>query len=93
MPAWGRATEEEVAGYTAALHQRLQAVQCPNSLVHCRDPLCSDLAHTQARDDMVLEILLSLVETSYTSSLPLTGRAGGRGQREREVIPGWSRYG
>ena len=90
MPAWGRATEEEVAGYTAALHQRLQAVQCPGSLVHCRDPLCTDPSHAQARDNMVLEILLSMVETSYTCSLPLTGRAGGGGRRQQEIIPGWS---
>ena len=90
MPAWGRATEEEVASYTAALHQRLQAVQCPGSLVHCRDPLCTDPSHTQARDDMVLEIILSMVECSYTSGLPLTGRAGRGGRRHQEIIPGWS---
>ena len=90
MPAWGRATEEELAGYTAALHQRLQRVRCPGSLRHCRDPLCADPAHSKARDGMVLEILLSIVETSYTCSLPLTGRTGGGGRREREIIPGWS---
>ena len=27
MPAWDRATPEELTGYTAALHQRLQSVQ------------------------------------------------------------------
>ena len=90
MPAWGRATEEEVAGYTAALHQRLRAVRCPTSMLHCRDPLCSNPAHSQARDRVVLDILISMVEVSYTSSLPLTGRAGGGGRREQEVIPGWS---
>ena len=90
MPAWGRATEEEVVGYTAALHQRLQAVQCPGSLVHCRDPLCTDPSHSQARDSVVLEILLAMVETSYTSGLPLTGRAGQGGRRQQEILPGWS---
>ena len=39
---------------------------------------------------MVLDLLMSVVETSY-SSLPLTGRAGnGRGQDGREIIPGWA---
>ena len=90
MPAWGRATEEELADYTAALHQRLLAVRCPASMLHCRDPLCADPAHSQARDGVVLEILLSIVETSYTCSLPLTGRAGGGGRKDQEVIPGWS---
>ena len=90
MPAWARATEEEVTGYTAALHQRLQAVRRPASLLHCRDSLCSDPTHSQARDNVVLDILISLVEVSYTSSLPLTGRAGGGGRQERDILPGWS---
>jgi hypothetical protein len=90
MPAWGRATEDELTGYTTALHQRLQAVRCPGSLLHCRDPLCADPSHSEERDDVVLDILLSIVETSYTTSLPLTGRAGRGGRRDREVIPGWS---
>jgi hypothetical protein len=45
------------------------------------------------RDGAVLDILLALVETAYTS-LPLTGgvpgRPGGRPGEQREVIPGWS---
>jgi hypothetical protein len=35
MPAWDRATPEELHGYTAALHERLQVVQCPGSLLYC----------------------------------------------------------
>jgi hypothetical protein len=87
MPAWDRATPEELLSYTVALHQRLQAVRCPGSMVHCWDPLCSDTTHSEARDGVVLDILMSMVECSYTS-LPLTGRAGGR--KKRNIIPGWS---
>ena len=75
MPAWGRATEEEVVGYTAALHQRLQAVQCPGSLVHCRDPLCTDPSHSQARDSVVLEILLAMLHQLHLRAP--AHRAGG----------------
>ena len=87
MPAWDRATQEELHGYTMALHQRLQAVECPGSLVHCQDPQCEDPRHSEERDNTVLDILCAMVETSYTS-LPLTGQAGGR--QGRDVIPGWS---
>ena len=85
LPAWDRATQEELHEYTMALHQRLQAVHCTGSLLHCQDLQCNDVSHTEERDSMVLDILCAVVETSYTS-LPLTGQAGGR----RDVIPGWS---
>ena len=87
MPAWDRATPEELLGYTMDMQQRLQALQCPRSLLHCQDPQCEDPSHSEERDTMVLDILCTMVESSYTS-LPLTGQAGGR--RGRDVIPGWS---
>ena len=89
MPAWDRATEGELLTYTEELHSRLLTVQCPGSMLHCRDPLCEDRSHSEDRDSVVLDILLSMVEVSYTS-LPLTGQAGRGRSREREVIPGWS---
>ena len=91
MPAWDRATHEELHGYTSALHERLQAVQCPGSLLFCQDTQCTDPTHTEQRDSVVLDLLMAVVETSYTS-LPLTGRAGSRqGLAGRDIIPGWSR--
>ena len=87
MPAWDRATPEELHSYTAALHQRLQAVQCPGSLLHCQDPQCEESSHNEERDSTVLDILCAIVETSY-SSLPMTGQVGGR--KGRDAIPGWS---
>ena len=87
MPDWDRATEEELACYTSALQLRLQNVQCPDSMLHCRDPLCDNVTHSEKRDAAMLDILMAVVETSYTT-LNLKGGAG-RGQR-REIIPGWS---
>ena len=90
MPAWDKATPVELNGYTAALHERLQAVQCSGSLLHCQDPQCEDSSHTEQRDSMVLDLLMAVVETSYTS-LPLTSRAGsGRDRDSRDIIPGWT---
>ena len=73
MPAWDSATVQEKAVYTSELHQRLQAVQCPQSTLLC-DPLCEDASHSEMRDGAVLDTLLALVETAYTM-LPLTGCA------------------
>ena len=87
MPAWDRATSEELHGYTVELQRRLQAVQCPGSLLHCQDPQCEEPSHSAERDSSVLDLLMAMVETSY-SCLPLTGRAGGG--MGRDAIPGWS---
>ena len=93
MPAWDSATTEEKAAYTEQLYQKLQNVRCPQSMLHCRDPLCDDAGHTEERDGAVLDILLAIVETAYTA-LPLTGgvpgRPGSPPEEQRDIIPGWS---
>ena len=93
MPAWDSATTEEKLAYTTQLHHKWQAVQCPQSMLHCRDPHCEDGRHTEDRDGAVLDILLAIVETAYTA-LPLTGgvpgRPGGKPEEQRDIIPGWS---
>ena len=38
LPAWDRATKAELEDYKANLQARLQAVQCPASLLHCQLP-------------------------------------------------------
>ena len=88
MPAWDRATYEELENYKSALNRKLEAIQHPPSMLQCNNTMCMDQGHTDARDKVVMDILLGMVETSYTS-LPLTGRAGGR-EDSREIIPGWS---
>ena len=92
-PAWDSATTEEKAAYTEQLHHKLQTVHCPESMLYCRDPLCEAASHTEDRDGAVLDVLLAVVETAYTS-LPLTGgvpgRPGGQPEKQREIIPGWS---
>ena len=91
MPAWDRATPEELHSYTEALHEQLQSVQCPGSLLYCQDPRCEGSSHTEQRDSVMLDLLMAVVETSYTS-LPLTGRAGsGCNQDFRDIIPGWTK--
>ena len=89
MPAWDQAREDELSAYTLQLHERLQGVKCPATMLQCQDPMCSDISHSEKRDATVLDILSAIVETSHTC-LPLTGRTGGSQKQDREVIPGWS---
>ena len=52
----------------------------------CQEVSCQDSSHAQERDNMMLDILCTIVETSYTT-LPLYG---GRGGRHRPEVPGWT---
>ena len=70
-PSWPKATVEHVSGYTAALQDRLEILQVPQSM-HCTNPQCRDQQHSQDRDSFTLDILLSLVETTHTT-LSLSG--------------------
>ena len=86
-PSWSRASAEQVATFTATLHDRLQALSVLPG-VHCTDVHCSDSSHSSDTDSLVLDVLCAIVETSYTS-LPLYGSSRGRpGDRGR--VPGWS---
>ena len=88
MPAWDRAKLEELEDYKLSLERKLQTIPCPESMLHCQDPLCGDATHSEGRDNVVLDVLLSMVECSY-DSIPLTGKTGGT-KGAREIIPGWS---
>ena len=76
MPAWDKATNEELQNYRASLHHKLMDLKCPESLHQCKDSKCELLSHDKERDNLVLDVLCAMVETSYTC-LPLTGRAEG----------------
>ena len=68
-------------------------MKCPESL-HCKDSKCEQQSHDKAREDLVLDVLCAIVETSYTF-LPLTGCAGGPSahaqQRDRRLRMGRER--
>ena len=88
MPAWDRATTEELEEYRSVLEVRLQTIQCPASMSRCTNISCQVQSHSEVRDKLVLDILLAMVEVSYTT-LPMTGRVGGK-KGKKKVLPGWS---
>ena len=90
-PAWSKATEDRVSMYTSDLEPRLHNLSVPLLALSCENPHCSDASHSEQRDSFMLDILLSLVESTYTS-LPLSGGGGGGGHGGKGKAapkPGW----
>ena len=84
-PAWYKATIEDINDYTELLDENLTNLMYPES-IFCTDVHCTDQQHRQDRDDHVLNILTSMVESSY-SAVPLTKRSRPKDSSSR--IPGW----
>ena len=91
-PAWSKATQGNIADYRAELESKLLSIKLPLLELSCEHPHCQDKAHSEKRDSFVLDILMALVECSY-STLPLSGVSGGGGRNGRgkgQSIPGWA---
>ena len=63
-PAWYKARSEDKDEFTSDLHDRLSALLEPESL-HCTDPHCQDVSHSEERDSHGLDILISLIESTH----------------------------
>ena len=90
-PSWSKATEDNKLEYTSDLERRLLDLNIPLFALSCENPHCQDKNHSEDRDSFMLDILLSLVECSYTK-LPLSGGStgGGRGGKAFvKPVPGW----
>ena len=85
-PAWYKATLEDKDNYTTLLDIKLKEAVVPESL-SCADVSCQCETHTGERDHLVIDILCSMVETSY-SCIPLTGSSS-QGQKQNGSLPGW----
>ena len=91
-PAWYKAKEEDIDEYTASLHAKLGQIDVPESL-KCQNPNCQSVQHSQERDSYMLDVLTSIIETSY-AKIPLSNAGGRKWNPEKncpmgKVIPGW----
>ena len=90
-PAWHKATGDSITKFGQELQSKLADISAPASL-HCMDPLCSNQTHSKERDDMVVDILCAVVETSHTS-IPLAGGRrpcpGSKDNTKQGNIAGW----
>ena len=91
-PAWYKADEDQVNMYTSTLSEKLASMEIPTEL-SCQDPHCNSEEHAQARDSFLLDILISMIETSY-QTIPVGGGKRTRWDPDKNcevdtAIPGW----
>ena len=88
-PAWYKASQEDIMTYTEELDCRIQDILVPKS-VSCLDIDCSDPSHSIERDSMVLDMLVSIIEVSYSQIPMVGGRTVNTGSKDKSgTIPGW----
>ena len=91
-PSWCKANGEQILNYDSDLERSLLGLNSPLFALSCEDPHCLDASHSEQRDAFMLDILLSLVECTYTT-LPISGGSGGGGhggKGKAAPIPGWA---
>ena len=62
-PAWSKASQDDIHQFTSDLQDKLMSTHASPSM-QCHDPHCKEQAHSQERDDMMLDILCKIVECS-----------------------------
>ena len=86
-PAWYKASQDDKDQYTSLLGDKLARLEIPASIGR-NDVTCQDKQHTHDRDQHVLDILCSAIETSY-ESMPMSNGAR-TGKNQHQPLPGWN---
>ena len=73
-PAWYKAENDQLNEYTANLDSKLKTIDIPER-IHSSEPNCKNEVHSKDRDKYMLDILSTMIETSY-SVIPLSGGGG-----------------
>ena len=90
-PAWYKATSEQKDDYTLLLDTKLRDLTQPEGL-HCQDVFCKCEEHSRSRDSHVVDILCTLVESSY-QCIPLTAKVKTSMQgKVNQSLPGWNEF-
>ena len=85
---WFKVSASEVDSYTATLQSKLLSLGLPDS-VWCADPHCDDNIHCQEGDQLVLNILDSIVKSSQTTLPDYGGRwvGGMKNRKQGRAVP------
>ena len=89
-PAWYKANYEHTLAYTEYLDSRVQNIKVPHSL-SCLDPNCTLAEHSDERDSLVMDLLVSLIESCHIN-IPMVGGKtvkSGSGKDRSDRFPGW----
>ena len=85
--AWYKATEQQQTDYRINLEEHLKGVALPDSL-DCRDTHCRDEIHSNQRDDLVLDIMGAVIESSH-KCIPMVGGRQKSVRPDSGMVPGW----
>ena len=86
-PKWNLAQAEEKLIFKVELNRLLSAIQCPSSLLQCRDVHCKDDQHCNDADEFMANILDS-VDNAARSILPCSKGLSSK-VKGHKVRPGW----
>ena len=83
-PGWNKATLEDTNKYRTMLENKLEDMTDSEGL-SCDDTKCQETAHGDDIDNRVLEVLIRIVEASYTC-IPIVGRDERIPRKKQEKI-------
>ena len=63
-PSWRRAREEERENYRSSLETKLSTLQCPDSVVLCRNTQCTNETHRAELDNFCAQVLGTVQEVA-----------------------------
>ena len=87
-PAWYKATDQDIDHFTGLVHDKLEGLHSPESL-KCNNLHCTDPSHKLDRDNHMLDVLGTLIESSYTA-IPKT-KPSGKARKEKD-LSGWNEH-
>ena len=70
-PAWYKASDQQKLNLIDSLYNKFLQLQVPDSLF-CQDQHCTDSQHSRDRDDLAMNLMGSLIESSH-QTIPMTG--------------------
>ena len=89
-PAWYKADQECRDQYTNCLYEKLSSLQLPESLL-CSDPHCQNDTHSLERDNLVIDMMSQVIESSH-QYIPTSSGKSSRKHSDSPIdksIPGW----
>ena len=85
-PSWSKATQEQKDDFKNHLENALLKIKIPEPLLDCSDVHCDDPAHTEAADNIIADILLSVEQVAY-DKLPVPATQSLK--KKKSSKPGW----
>ena len=77
----------DIDNYTMSLHEKLSKLKVPQTLF-CQSILCKSEQHSHERDWYVLDLMTTIIETSF-ECIPISKATPKLAGRKRDLLPGW----